>query len=156
MVSLAPNSQGFVMTHMMHSFAPEPKRYTPNSIMEKISCTPSLSCFKKIIIDAKMDAIFSDPQADFTLFVVQDQCRPSCGADFRSPREIVRAGMFNRRITLKLLQDTPISNFINVDKQKVLVQTVNQQTTLNGINIVCADIICCNGIIHILNTPLCT
>jgi hypothetical protein len=150
MVSLAPNSQGFVMTHMMHSFAPKPALYTPNSIMDKISCTPSLSCFKEMIMDAKMDAMFSDPQADFTIFVVQNNFLPPQGGS----RKNVRVGLFNRRLTLSLLQDTPISSFNNVDNQKVFVKTVNGQTTLNGVRIVCSDIVCCNGIIHILESPM--
>ncbi len=159
MVSLAPNSQSFVMTHMMHPPAPTPKMYTPNSIMEKIASTPSLSCFRKIVVDTKMDAMFSDPQANFTLFVFQNQCNYACpyACPYVCPsssRSSVRVGLFNRRLTLDLLQDTPIASFVNVDNQKVLVQTTNNQTTLNGIKIICADIVCCNGIIHILEFPL--
>ena len=160
MVSVGPNTQATIMTRNEMCNFPNFSNCTPcqtvkapyscNSIMSYIDKDPRLSNFKDLVLKAKMDSMLNDDQGDFTVFVPID-----CGcADINPyiPREFVQNHMLNRRIPIKLLGDSPASFFINFNKKKLLVTNVAGDLRINNsIQVFYGDIICRNGIIHLIS-----
>ena len=96
-----------------------------------------------------------------TLFVPSDQHLLAKGIgvtnlDIGSARNIVNASALNRRITRDILEDSPASYFLTRNPSiRLFISNINDRTYINNnVNIIHKDMICTNGIIHVIDSML--
>jgi uncharacterized surface protein with fasciclin (FAS1) repeats len=137
-----------------------PNRYNPNSLMYIIDNNPDFSKFSYVIKLARLDLIYNDIQANFTVFVPSnrgmEQILPEgvfTNLDISSARQIVQASTLKKRITSDLLSDSPSTYFITMNPiEKLLITNISDITYINNcIQIIQTDIEACNGLIHVID-----
>jgi len=165
MVSIGPYTQA---TNYTHTFdipdlrGPLPKRtFREGTLSCIIENHPDFSMFKHLVNIAQLDNIFDDLQANITLFIPSDQQLQAKGInvtniDIGSARNIVNASAINRRITSDILEDSPASYFITRNpKIRLFISNINNRTYINNdINIIHKDMLCSNGIIHVIDSVI--
>ena len=163
MVSTGPYSQP---TNYTHTFdipdlrGPLPKRtFRDGTLSCVIENHPDFSMFRYILNTAQLENIYDDLQANITLFVPSDQQLHAKGInvinlDIGTARSIVHASSLNRRITRDILEDNPASYFLTRNPNIRLFKTnINDRTYINNnVNIIHKDMICTNGIIHVIDS----
>ena len=169
MTSCGPNTQSMNFSHMfqfndINGRLPK-KTYSKNSIMDVIEYHPDFTKFSYIIKLAEMDDIFGKNQANFTLFVPSNTSIKNIPEDIflnmdqGDAKNIVQASLLDYRIPKELLTDSPAAYFNTLSPQnRIFVTNINSKTKINNnLNVVHFDIICTNGIIHVVDkliTPL--
>ena len=162
MTSLGPYNETQNYTHMfdIKDFnGPLPHYYYhKNSMSDIISCKPEFSKFRYILEKAKLDGIYNDPQSDYTIFVPTDNSIRHLddildNLDYYTARNIIRGSTLNRKITSPILEDSRASYFITIDPtNRLLITNVNGDTYINNtIKIIQKDILCTNGVIHVID-----
>ena len=166
MTSSGPNSQSLNFTHMFRrniftvKEKDKPKTYSKGSIMGIIDTHPDFTKFCYIIKLAELDSILGSGQADFTIFVPSDiELKYRYPEDFflnldkGDAIQIVTSSILQNRLPKEILQDSPASYFItNCPPNRLFVTNINDLTKLNNnINVIHFDIICTNGIIHVID-----
>ena len=163
MTSVGPYHQKTNLTFMFDKSdlrGPLPQKVeSPNSLSNIISMNPDFSKFRYILRLSKLDAIYNDIQANFTLFVPSDDALINIpesvfvNMDLLTARHIVKTSTLNSRITSDILSDSPCSYFMtNNSANRLFVTNVNGQSTIdNHINVIGADIMAVNGIIHVVD-----
>ena len=170
MTSAGPYTQSHNFTHMFDMVdlrAPDKKfDGCPGTLLHTIRNNPEFSYFEKIITKSKATSILSDEQANFTLFVVNDKFLKEIvdeeyfnNMDIGTALTILKCSMLDRKITSDLLKNSPSSNFITKKHpNRLYVTNHNGMTQIdNHINIVEFDILCTNGVIHVIDrfiTPI--
>lgn len=161
MVSIGPYCEKTNMTHMFNMNdlrGPLPQKIeNPGSLSYIISNTREFSKFRYILRLSKLDGIYNDLEANFTLFVPTDLSLSNIpdtfltNMDLLTARQIVRASTLNRRITSDILSDSPCAYFNTRDeKSRLFITNMNGQTSINNnINVINSDIQAFNGIIHV-------
>ena len=165
MTSSGPNCQRYNFTHMfdfvdLRGKLPE-KEYKKGSIMYLIENHPDFSKFCYIIKLAVMDDVLDNLQANFTLFVPSDSELKyrSVPEDFYvnmdqgTARHIVLSSLLDSRIPSVLIKDSPATYFITKDPpNRLFITNINDNTRINNLfNVIHFDIVCNNGIIHVVN-----
>jgi len=164
MVSIGPNSQSNIFSHMydimdIRPSVKEKEKYFSKSIMENISTNIDFKKFLYIVKLAKLENLLNSQDRDFTLFVPSDKYISDISEDFfinmdyYTARQIVRSSMIENRIPAELLEDNPACYFKTKDPFNTLfVSNVSGKTYLNKkIQIIGKDIILSNGIIHLID-----
>jgi len=132
-----------------------PKRLLyPNSIAGVLGGRKDTSKFHAILRMARLEELYNDPAADFTLLTPVDPFIPDdvfVNMDQSLARHIVKTCTLNRRIPMELLRDNPVSIFITADPpNKLRVSTIQGVTYVNEfIKITEPDVMCSNGILHL-------
>jgi uncharacterized surface protein with fasciclin (FAS1) repeats len=162
MTSCGPYSQSNNFTSMTHiqdlrGSLPR-KEYTRDSLTDIISRNQDFSKFKYILKLSKLDGIYNDPQANFTLFVPSDKELANVpegvftNMDDATARHIIQASTLRNRITGILLEDSPASYFVTMCRiNKLFITNVNGETYVDSARVIQKDIECGNGIIHVID-----
>ena len=163
MTSVGPYHQKTNMTFMFDKSdlrGPLPQKVEcHNSLSNIISMNPDFSKFRYILRLSKLDGLYSDIQANFTLFVPSDDALTNIpdsvfvNMDLLTARNIIKTSTLNNRITSDILSDSPCSYFMtNNPTNRLFVTNLNGQITIdNHINIIGTDIMASNGIIHVVD-----
>jgi uncharacterized surface protein with fasciclin (FAS1) repeats len=163
MVSLGPYTERTNYTHMFYKGdlrGPYPNQVErPGTISYVLQQNPEYSRFFYILKLAKLDPLYNDLQANFTLFVPSNKCLSYIpedvfvNMDISMARHVIKSSTLNRKITSDILKDSPASFFITQDPpSRLFVSNLSGQTKINNtIGITLPDIICENGIIHEIN-----
>ena len=163
MTYMGPATQSYDFTHMWNMTdlrAPAgEKHYCPNSLMQIIATEPDFTKFNYLVNLADMENIFTDPQADFTLFVPSDKSLASMGQgpfvsmDRSTARSIIKSSMLNRKITSDILEDSPAAYFLTKDPpNRLFVTNLSGVTQIdNNITVLHKNIDAANGIIHVID-----
>ena len=166
MTSSGPYSEAMNFTHMFDMpdlRGPLPElTYCKGSITYIINERPDFSKFKYILNLAKLDGIYNDMQANFTVFVPSDKALSHINnnvfvnMNVLTARAIVKSSTLNRKITSAILSDSPSSWFHTLDpRNRLLVTSMNDRTFLNNtINVIHKDMQSSNGIIHVIDELL--
>ena len=166
MVSNAPNSQSFNFTHMWNHTdlrGPLPKpEACDNSLLGALENNPNFSFFRKIVKKAKMEDIFNNVQANFTVFVpVNDQLSDEMkqgidNMDVLKARQIIKASSLDNKISSECFAGKQSLSLVTRDRSnRIEVSSSDGKTFLNKtIMLVETDIILGNGIIHTISQPI--
>ena len=180
MTSIAPNSQPSNYTHMfdipdlrgklpkMESnkvlTIPENGVYVcKETISGVINTHPDFKRFKYILKLSGLEGIYGDIQTNRTIFVGSDMFLNKkiseniyTNMDRATARNIIIGGSLNRRIPSSILNDSPASYFNTIDpNNRILITNNLDNIKLNSnINVIHKDIICANGIIHVIDNLL--
>ena len=163
MTSCGPNTQSVNFTHMfdfndINGNLPV-KTYSKNSIMDIIYHHPDFTKFCYIIKLANMDSILDNIQSNFTLFIPSDTSIKYLSNDIFTnmdqgdAKNIIKSSLLDYRIPKELIVDSPAAYFNTLSSQnRLFVTNINKNTKLNNtLNIIHFDIICSNGILHVVD-----
>ncbi len=127
-----------------------------NSLLYIIQNRPDLSLFLYLIELADLQHIFNDIQANFTVFVFNNiniDNKLISKFDKHTALSIVRACVIPTRICSEIYIDSPISHYYSIDKTNRL--TITNISGISYVNnnaiIVQQDLLCNNGIIHVID-----
>ena len=165
MTSCGPYSQRYNFTHMFDTNIMngkiQPKTYTEGSIMYLINTHHDFNYFSYIIKLAEMDLILDNIQANFTLFVPSDtEIKIKykyddflVNMDQSTAKSIVLSSLLDYRIPSEILQNSPASYFnTKYPPNRLFVTNINANTKINNfMNVIHFDIICNNGIVHVVD-----
>ena len=165
MTSCGPYSQRYNFTHMFETNIINgkirPKTYTEGSIMYLINTHHDFNYFSYIIKLAEMDLILDNIQANFTLFVPSDteiKIKYKYGdflinMDQSTAKSIVLSSLLDYRIPSELLQNSPASYYnTKYPPNRLFITNIGGTTYINDkIKIIHKDILCTNGIIHVID-----
>ena len=163
MVSSGPYTQSMNQTHMFDLpdlRGPLPIIIKcPNSLSGIVDSHPDFTKFKYMLNLAKLDTLYGDLQADFTIFVPSDNALRHINNNVflnmnkNTARHIIKSSTLKRKITSAILSDSPASWFHTMDPpNRLFVTNINGKTYLNNtINVVHKDIPASNGIIHVID-----
>lgn len=164
MVSYGPDTQSLNLTHM-YSFVDYRSNKIPNMLLTKgsiydyIHSEPEFSKFKTIIERAGMINQLNSPQANFTIMIPSDVYLNHIPCDYFEymddglARQILACSTINRRIDRELITSSPVSYYVTRNPQmRMFVTNIGGVCNINNCaDIVKYNIICNNGIIHIVN-----
>ena len=166
MTSIGPYSQKTDSTYMFNFkdiHGPFPKKIENSNSISDIICNNSFfKKFKYILNLSKLDSIYNDIQANFTIFVTSDDFLKYIpesffvNMDLVTARNIIQASTLENRITSDILKDSKCSFFTSMNKyNRLYIKNNNNNNNIilnNNINVIQKDIICTNGIIHIIDS----
>lgn len=159
----APNSSSYMNSHMydfqdLRTVNFKPPVYCKGSIMDIISTNPNFKNFYYIMRMSKLDYIYNDPQANFTLFVASDDYLKDyekyiTTIDKNTAVKIIKTSTLRNKIVSELLQDSPISYFVtlNTTAKLRITSTIDETIYVNDSKVIQKDIETSNGIIHVIN-----
>jgi len=136
------------------------KSYTPNSLMGYIASRDDMTRMAFMIRLAKLDGIYNDPQADFTLFVPLDTSLTDVdesvfiNMDDCTARTIIQSLTIRRIIPCQLIEDNKASRYNTMNQYNKLFITVGPDNTVyvnNDTKILEKDILLSNGMIHTID-----
>ena len=170
MTSNAPNSQPqnytFLFEKQNYRTACKPIVPNKNSLLDIINNSPDLTVFKNIVRVGKYQEILDSPQSNFTIFAPSDQAILGTTNGMRDRDNIIsgdvdvglaysvlKASILNNKITSELLEYSPFTYLIPIDKtNRLFIKNINGMTVINNnITVLVKDIICENGVIHIID-----
>lgn len=163
MVSLGPDTQSYNYLHMVDFVDYRGKKPLPpitkGSIYEFIS-HERYSKFRTIVDRAGMRSQLNNSQADFTIFVPDNEflkhipCEYFKNMDDGLARQILNSSTLRRRIDKLLLVASPVSYFATLDpRMRMYVTNISNVTKINNcVSVVKYDNILNNGIIHIIDS----
>lgn len=170
MVSIGPYIQSHDYTHMFD--IPDYRKpltqfnTRAGSIMGLLQHNKDFSKFKFLVELANMEGILDDPQANCTVFVpsdvyLKDKYSDSLfvNMDRGTAKKIVQYSIIDRRIGYELLSASPAIYYFTRLKAtpKLLCETVNGQTKLNGCAVIVKpNVPLNNGLIHVVDNLLIT
>ena len=167
MVSMAPNSIPFDMSHM-YDFqdlrGPTPvMKVDPNSILGYIRNSHNFKLYDKIITLARLEGRYNDSQSNSTVFIVPDNILKTKykksyfdNMDNGLAKQIMQYSTLNRKIDEFLLTSSPISQFETRNSSfRLCIRNINNISTIdNKIQIIHFNQEVNNGIIHMVNDIL--
>lgn len=167
MTSMGPATPSTDMTHM-YTFTndwvqtkPLSVCAKPGSILDFVLNNPNLSRFYEILNKSNMSFEFNDNPMKMTLFVVPDEFMPTNPAFYQNmdrgtARRIISMMTMNKQISGTLLVSCPSAYYSTLNKdQRIYIINTKEQTIINNVaNIITYDIVCQNGVIHVLNRLL--
>lgn len=163
MVSNCPATQSYNFTHMWDFTdlrGPTPKgEYCPNSLMEIINKNPDFTKFSYMVKLANLEAILSEAQADFTLFIPSDNAIKDVSdsvfmnMDDATARHIVKSSMLDHKLSADVIKDSPASYFMTKDPpNRLFITNISGNTYINNdINVIKFNVMASNGIIHVID-----
>ena len=133
----------------------EPK-YRINGIMDTLSQMEQTSVFVELIQRANYDTFLNDRNSNVTIFLSQNNffsniTIPS-NMDIMEARSFVESNMLKNKISFDYMRLNNDSKFQtkNVMNKYLLTNVLDDFVFVNGRRIIQKDIICDNGIIHII------
>ena len=163
MVSIGPYTES---TNLTHTFdipdlrGPLPRKtLRANTLSCIIANHPDFSSFRHMLSIAQLENIFDSLQANITVFIPSDQALKDKGLlvtnmDGATARHVIMTSSLNRLITRDILEDNPVSYFLTKSPQnRLFITNINDRTYINNdINIIHKDMLCSNGIIHVIDS----
>lgn len=174
MAYIGPGTQSYNFTHMydqvdLRGCSPKTDG-CKGGLMNTLLIHKDFSEFAAIVKKAKLETIFNSPQADFTVFVPDNKAIQRQYHNFASKiniseaQHIVKSLTLKNRITYDLLKDSPMATYTTRDfPNNLTVMNVNGRTIVTNCsercagesaNLIHADILCKNGIIHVIDNVL--
>lgn len=167
MTSSGPCTESMNFRHMFEKHdlrGPLPLKVdTPGSLSFAISNHPDFTIFRYILRLSKLDSLYNDPQANFTVFIPSDQALKGLfsdsvftNMDLATARHIVQGSTLNRKISGDVLGDSPASYMLTQDPpNRLFVTNISGRTYINNhINVIHKDMILDNGIIHVIDNMI--
>lgn len=165
MTSIGPYTESMNFRHMFDipdlnsTKSSKNKVACPNTLTGIINNNPDFSKFKYILNLANLEGIYSDSQANVTLFVPSDNALKNIdnnvfiNMDISTARHIVKSSTLRRRIPASVLMASPASWLITKDPpNRLFVTNMNNIISINNnINIIHSNIFASNGIIHVID-----
>ena len=164
MTANVPNSQMYNFTHMFD--LPDLRGCLPYSIkkgtlFEALSKVDDFSMFFNLAILGNFDDILNSYQSNFTLFVPSDTIILNKygrnifeGFDIGDARNYLKASIVGNKITSELLENG--THLYTIDKiTRLNIMRKDGSIQINGdINVVYNDILCRNGVIHVIDNKI--
>ena len=162
-MNISPNSQSYNFTHM---FNMTDKRgilpiTTPckGTLLDIINSTPDFGKFRYLLKLAQEEDILNSSQANFTIFVPSDRMLQKMGdnifvnMDSTTAWYIVKSSMIKNKIPSEIIEDSPASYYYTVNEiNRLFITNIGGTTYINDkIKIIHKDILCTNGIIHVID-----
>jgi uncharacterized surface protein with fasciclin (FAS1) repeats len=167
MTSMGPATPSTDMTHM-YTFTnswvqtkPLSVCTIPGSILDFVHTNENLSQFYEILKKSNMAFEFNDNPMKMTLFAVPNEYMPNNPSFYQNmdrgtARQIITMLTMNKQISGSILVSCPSAYYstLNKDQRLFVTNTRNGTTINNTANIINYDIVCKNGVVHILNKLL--
>ncbi len=164
MVSCGPNTQSWNMTHMFsfvdyNSDKKFPMCVSSGSIYDYLHKNQNFSKFRTIVKRASMINQLNNSQANFTVLIPSDEALahiPNEYFEFMDDglaRDILNCSLINNRINKELITSSPVAYYYTKNPaMRMFITNIGGRTNVNNCaKIVKYDIICNNGIIHIVD-----
>lgn len=130
-----------------------------NTLFGFLVKNPQFSKMAEIVIKSKMELLLKDKQADFTFFVTPNEKLENLDVsliDVGLAKQIVKMSLIDRRISLKVLKQSPC-RYLNTknDRQRLFVTCLYERVVINdNAEIMVADMNVDNGVIHVVSNLL--
>lgn len=159
----APNSSSYMNSHMyeiqdLRTINNKPPVYNKGSIMDIIATNSDFKNFYYIMRMSKLDYIYNDIQANFTLFVASDAQLKDyenyiTTIDQNTAVKIIKTSSLRKIIVSELLEDSPISyyNTLNTSAKLRVTSTLEGNIYINDKKVIQKDIKATNGIIQVID-----
>lgn len=164
MTSVGPYNQSYDLSFMysipeLRSVESVNLNTTSNSLLDIINSHEDFRKFRYILNLSGMANKYSDPQANFTIFVPSDATLSKIpeeifiNMDISLARSIIKSSTLKRRISSKILEYSPADYFITTDPiNKLFVTNNNRITMINKyINVIHKDQEADNGLLHVID-----
>jgi uncharacterized surface protein with fasciclin (FAS1) repeats len=164
MSGITPTTMSLSNSHMydfvdLRPSSISPTKYNPTSLMYIIDNHPDFTKFSYIIKLARLDRIYNDIQANFTVFVPSDSLIQNIpegvftNLDISTARQIVQASTLRYKITSELLSDSPSTYFFTMNPiEELFITNISDITYINNCTkVIYYNIEACNGIIHVID-----
>lgn len=128
-----------------------------NSVMDFIQTHPKLRLFAYIARLAQMEGVLNDAQLNSTLFVTLDSNLDQAivgNMNILTARKIVQYSMLPRAMDMNLLRSDRMMQLYTKTGMPVLIVNEYDKVFVNNTTITQSDIMCSNGIIHVLSDIL--
>ena len=164
MTSNAPNTQMYNFTHMFDR--PDlrgclPSKINEGTLLEFISKNKEFSMFFNIVILSNFEDLLNSYQSDFTVFIPSNEhILEKYGRnifekfDIGDARNYIKSSIVDNKISSELLEKG--TNLYTIDKvTRLVISKIGPYITINNsINVIRGDILCRNGIIHIIDDKI--
>lgn len=164
MTSIGPYCQPMDFSHMYKLSdirGPYPvKSYNPNSLMGYIASRDDMTRMSFLLRLAKLDGIYNDPQADFTLFVPLDTSLTDISdgvfinMDDCIARSIVQSLTLKRVIPCQLIEDSRLSKYNTMNQYNKIFIAISKEGSVfvnKDAKVIEKDIRLSNGMIHTID-----
>ena len=158
-----PNSQSYNFTSMFNmtdkrGLFPIAKP-CPGTLLDVIENTPNFSKFRYILKLSIQQGILNSVQSNFTMFVPNDESLKNINdnvfinMDTTSAWYIVKSCMIKNKIPSEIIEDSPAAYYYTLSEgNRLFITNIRGITYLNNsIKIIHKDIMCTNGIIHVID-----
>ena len=160
MTAIGPYTQSYDYTFMynipdLRGTLPV-KANCPGTISDILATNTNFSLFYYTLKKAGLEGIYDALQANCTLFVPADRfLNPDIfiNIDRNTARTLINSSTLDRFIPSELLEDSPASFYLTRNPyNKLFISNLSGQTYINNcIRVVQKDIMCKNGIIHVVD-----
>ena len=172
MAYIGPSTQSRNYTHM-HEFMDirgDTEHILPNkdSVLDVIKTHKDFTFFNKLVKISNMESVFNNTSFNSTIFIPSDMMLNDDaftildGLDAGKADFIIKSTILKNKIISELLQESKASYFTTLTFERIFVTNVNGRTYLNNCSenfskynsstsIIHTDILCNNGIIHIID-----
>lgn len=131
----------------------------PGSLLDIIEKNPDFSKFRYLVKLAAQEDVLNAPQANFTIFVPSDRSLKNINdnvfinMDTTTAWYIVKSCMVKNKIPSEILQDSPAAYYYTLSEgNRLFITNISGITYLNNsIKVIHTDIMCTNGIIHVID-----
>jgi len=131
----------------------------PGTLLDIIEKNPDFSKFRYLVKLAAQEDVLNAPQANFTIFVPSDKSLKNINdnvfinMDTTSAWYIVKSCMVKNKIPSEILEDSPAAYYYTLSEgNRLFITNISGITYLNNsIKVIQKDIMCTNGIIHIID-----
>lgn len=165
MSAIGPYSQSYDMKHMYnisdfrYKNNNPPVCYNNGSITDWIMKNPSTKLFANILQRSLLANIYDDNQANFTLFIAKDEYIRMYESqithfDILTSKNIINMYTLPNRFPLEIFRRSKIGIYPSRKyPYSMLIETNNKNNIIidKSIEVIEGDIICNNGIIHIID-----
>ena len=159
----APNSASYNFTSMFNMTDRQGnlplEKPCPGTLLDKIQNTPEFSKFSYIAKLANFENILNSPQANITLFVPSDNMLKKINdniiinMDTTTAWYVLKTSIIKNKIPSEILEDSPAAYYYTLSEcNRLFITNINGVTYIDSnIKIIKKDIICTNGIIHVID-----
>lgn len=131
----------------------------PGTLLDIIEKNPDFSKFRYLVKLAAQEEVLNASQANFTIFVPSDKSLKNINdnvfinMDTTTAWYIVKSCMVKNKIPSEILEDSPAAYYYTLSEgNRLFITNISGITYLNNsIEVIHKDIMCTNGIIHVIN-----
>ena len=159
----APNSAPYNFTSMFNMTDRRGKlpldKPCPGTLLDKIQNTPEFSKFSYMVKLANLEGVLNSTQANLTVFIPTDTSLKNINdnifinMDSTTAWYIVKTSIIKNRIPSEILEDSPAAYYYTLSEcNRLFITNVSGITYIDdNIKIIKKDILCTNGIIHVID-----
>jgi uncharacterized surface protein with fasciclin (FAS1) repeats len=131
----------------------------PGTLLDIIEKNPDFSKFRYLVKLAAQEDVLNASQANFTIFVPSDKSLKNINdnvfinMDTTTAWYIVKSCMVKNKIPSEILEDSPAAYYYTLSEgNRLFITNISGITYLNNsIKVIHKDIMCTNGIIHVID-----